>query len=71
MANVASCVTSMVDRTSCGSRTFFLQTASKVTVFKTKKIEARPVRTSAASQSGPNWVLDEPKRLWEIGSRYW
>ncbi|KAL3139367.1 Photosystem I chlorophyll a/b-binding protein 5, chloroplastic [Trebouxia sp. C0009 RCD-2024] len=39
---------------------------------KKRATEARrTVRQGASKKSGPNWVLDEPKRLWEIGSRYW
>jgi hypothetical protein len=60
----------MVDRASCGTQKLFLQPASKVV--KTRKVVARgTVRLSATSRDGPNWLLDEPTRLWEIGSRYW
>jgi hypothetical protein len=63
---MASSLNAMVDRTSCGSQKLFLQPAS----IRSRKTR-RPVRQLAASQNSPNWVLDEPKRLWEIGSRYW
>lgn len=31
----------------------------------------RTVTQRASSNSQPNWLLSEPNRLWEIGSRYW
>ena len=50
----------------------FLRPKSRVAVFKRQPTEARrTVRQWTSNQNGPNWVLDEPKRLWEIGSRYW
>lgn len=54
------------------SQQVFLRPKSQVPVLKRTRTEARrTVRQGAGSKNGPNWVLDEPKRLWEIGSRYW
>ena len=37
-----------------------------------KRVPVQARRTvREGDKSGPNWVLDQPKRLWEIGSRYW
>jgi hypothetical protein len=66
----------LVDRVACKSATCstksLLRPNSRVTSFNKRPVEARrTVRQGASSRDGPNWVLDEPKRLWEIGSRYW
>lgn len=66
----------LVDRLTCKSATCstksLLRPNSRVTAIKRSPVEARrTVRQGASSRDGPNWVLDEPKRLWEIGSRYW
>lgn len=61
-----------------GTQQAFLRPSLRVTTSKSIPTEARrTVRGGAINTShgrtanGPNWVLDEPKRLWEIGSRYW
>lgn len=66
-----------ITRTICKQQAF-LRRSSRVTTSKRSPAEARrTVRGGATNQvqgrqaNGPNWVLDEPKRLWEIGSRYW
>ena len=66
-----------ITRTICTPQAF-LRPSSRVSISKKSPTEARrTVRGGAANQSqgrqsdGPNWVLDKPKRLWEIGSRYW
>ena len=66
-----------ITRTICTQQAF-LRPSLRVSTSKRSPTEARrTVRGGAVNQSqgrqanGPNWVLDEPKRLWEIGSRYW
>ena len=50
----------------------FLRPTTRVAGFTKKPTVARrTVRQWSSNKNGPNWVLDEPKRLWEIGSRYW
>lgn len=40
------------------------------TSFKTPVTVRRTV-SERASKNTPNWLLSQPNRLWEIGSRYW
>lgn len=66
----------LIDQVTCKSAICstksLLRRSPRVTVLKRSPVEARrTVRQGASSRDGPNWVLDEPKRLWEIGSRYW
>jgi hypothetical protein len=66
----------LADRVTCKSATCstksLLRPNSRVATITRSPVEARrTVRQGASSRDGPNWVLDEPKRLWEIGSRYW
>lgn len=63
-------------RNSClqlqGTREVFLRRHIRTAPFQKSPVQARrTVREGVSNKSGPNWVLDEPKRLWEIGSRYW
>lgn len=34
-------------------------------------VARRTISSKASSSNSPNWLLSEPNRLWEIGSRYW